>query len=107
MRKSTLLLMATVAFLMLASAGCDMGQSRTRSAATRWERTLETARFEAAQESLAQGRYAFARKVLEPCMHSGRRHQEAERMMTRIQEADQMYAQLKSYRNEDTQEWAY
>ena len=84
-----------------------MGQAREQGAAARWERTLETARLEAAHESMAQGRYAYARKVLEPSMRSQQRHHEAEQILTQIQEADQMYAQINSYRNEDEQERAY
>ena len=106
MRTTTLVLLAATALLMTA-AGCECKQARSASAAARWERALETACLEAAHESLAQGQYAFARKVLDAGVHSERHLQEAEQMLAQIQEADQMYAQVNSSRNEDEQELAY
>lgn len=91
-RLMTLLLIAMVA--MLTTAGCNGG--RKASAQSRWEETMDEARVEAARQSMAEGRYEYAQRVLEPCIRSDGRHQEdAEQLMTQIQ----MFAQLSTARN--------
>jgi hypothetical protein len=107
MRNITTILLVTAAFAALAVSGCDVGGSRKHGAATRWEQTMEQVRLDAARESLAQGRYEYARKVLEPCMNSPRKHQDAEQLMVKIEAAHQVYAQLSSYRDDDNKDRAY
>lgn len=105
--KTMLFLMLAAALILTTACGCDVGTARKQGAAARWEETIEQVRLEAARESLAQGRYDYARKALEPCLKSERNHQDAERLMAQIQAADQVYAQMADYRDEDNQERAY
>lgn len=101
MKKLTTILFAAFVLVLIAAAGCDVNASRKQSAQKRFEESMNQARMEAARQSLAQGRYAYARKVLEPCLNSARQHDDAERLMARIQAVDQVYAQLNAYRNAD------
>ncbi len=105
--KTLIIMAATAAVVLTAAFGCDVGGARKQGAISRWEQTMEQVRLDAARESLAQGHYAYARKVLEPCMKSERSHEDAERLMAQIQAADQMYAQLASYREQNEQDQAY
>ena len=110
MKTMTLIMFATAALLIAAVSGCSTGNARREKAEARWEQKIEETRLEAARTSMEKGRYAFARKALEPCMRSerrGRRHRDVEQLMVRIQEADQMYAQLESFREEDERERVY
>ena len=108
MKTTTTTLFAIVAAVLLMIAGCDMSASRKQGAQMRFEETMDQARLETARRSLVEGRYAYARKVLEPCLDSPRRHDEAEHLMAQIQTADQVYAQLNAYRQEsDDSERAY
>ena len=118
MRTTIFILIAVCVFAMPVVCGCDAGGTRKESAAVRWEKTMDQVRVEAARESLAQGRYAYARRVLEPCVNDAHRERcgqrfhrrnerlqrDVEQMMVRIQAADQMYAQLDSYRQESEKE---
>ena len=107
MKALSFIMLAASGVVMFAASGCDVGGARKQGAAARWEQTLEETRLEAARESLARGHYAFARKALEPSMNSERHHEDAKRLMVQIQAADQVYAQLASYRDDDEQERVY
>jgi Tfp pilus assembly protein PilF len=107
MRNITIILLVAAALVLTVASGCDVGGSRKQGAAVRWEQTMDQVRLDAARESLAQGRYEYARKVLEPCMKSPCKQQDAERLMAKIEEAHQVYAQLSSYRDSDNKERAY
>jgi Tfp pilus assembly protein PilF len=84
--------------LALAAVGCDNG-GRKQSAQLRWEEKMDNVRIEAARQSLAQGRYEYAQRVLEPCMRSEDTSKDAEKLMTEIKAAHQMYAQLSVQRD--------
>lgn len=107
MRNITIILLAVSALVLAVASGCDVGGSRKQGAAMRWEQTMDQVRLDAARESLAQGRLEYARKVLEPCMKSPQKHQDAERLMVKIEEAHRVYAQLSSYRDDESKERAY
>lgn len=110
MRTVTLIMFAAAACLMAFMCGCSTGDSRREKIESRWEQKIEETRLEAARTSMAEGRYAFARKALEPCVRSGRqgrRHRDVEQLMVQIEAADQMYAQLRTFREEDEQERVY
>ncbi|HDS84473.1 MAG TPA: hypothetical protein ENN97_04675 [Phycisphaerales bacterium] len=100
MKSTTTTLFAIAAAVLLTMAGCDMSASRKQGAQMRFEETMDQARLETARRSLAEGRYAYARKVLEPCLNSPRRHDDAEQLMAQIQTAHQVYAQLNAYRQD-------
>jgi len=107
MKKMTTIMLAAVAVVLTATSGCNVSSSRKESAAARWEQTMSQVRLDAARESLANGRYDYAQRVLEPCMNSADNHQDAEKLMAQIQAAHQAYAQLSSYRDADGKERAY
>jgi hypothetical protein len=60
---------------------------------------MDQARLDAARQSMAQGHFEYARKVLEPCIHSPQAVQDAEKLLMEIQSAQQIYAQLASNSN--------
>jgi hypothetical protein len=107
MKKTTIILLLVCALSLLAVAGCDVSASRHQTAELRFERTMDRARMDAARRSLAAGRYTYARKVLEPCLNSPRQHDEAEHLMTKIETANHLYAQLNAYRDDSKEEQAY
>jgi len=90
--KTTLNILLTAALLMLA-VGCDSG-SRKQSVQLRWEETMDEVRLQAARQSLAEGRYDYAQRVLEPC-----KNKDAEKLMAEIKAARQMFAQLSTARD--------
>ena len=95
-----------VALIVIAASGCDVSQSRKHSAEARWAQHMEQVRLEAADQSLAEGRYEYARRILKPVESSRYRHR-AERLMSRIEAERQVYAQLSSYRDGQEQEQVY
>lgn len=107
MKKMTTIMLAAVAVVLTATSGCNVSDSRKESAAARWEQTMNQARLDAARQSLGDGRYDYAQRVLEPCMKSGKSVQDAEKLMAQIQAAHQAYAQLSTYRDADSKERAY
>lgn len=101
MNKLMISLLSVVALAVLTVAGCDVNAGRQKGAQVRFDQTMYQVRMDTARQSLAEGRYAYARKVLEPCLDSPHNHQEAERLMARIQAEDRAYAQLNAYRSAD------
>lgn len=95
------------ALVVLATTGCDVSQSRKQSAEARWALHMEQVRLEAADQSLAEGRYEYAQRVLEPCVESPRHRHQAKRLMSRIEAERQVYAQMSSYRDDQEQERVY
>lgn len=102
MRKlTTIMVLIAAAVVLTAVSGCSCNNKQS-AAEARWERTMESARLDAARQSLAQGRYEYAKRVLEPCVNSPQKNQDAEKLMVEIQAAHQVYAQLSTYRNDTT-----
>ena len=98
MRKLTTIIMLIAAVVLLAAvSGCTCGNKQS-AAEARWERTMETVRLDAARQSLAQGNYEYAKRVLAPCVNLPQKNHDAEKLMAEIQAAHQVYAQLSTYR---------
>ena len=67
--KKTITIIALVSVLMFVS-GC-LESNRKESAQLRWQRTMDQARVQAAQQSLEEGRLAYAERILERRQSSG------------------------------------
>ncbi len=106
-KMTTIIMLAGAVVVLTAASGCDVSSSRKQSAAARWEHKMEQVRLETARQSLANGRFEYAQRVLEPCMNSAEKHDDAEKLMAQIQAAHQAYAQLNSYREDSSKERAY
>ena len=74
--------------------GCSESNNRISSAERRWERVMEKARIEAAQESIEQGRLEYAVRLLEDL---------AESDSAFAAQAKQILEQLKAARQEIAQ----
>lgn len=61
--KKTITIIALVSVLVFVS-GC-LDANRKESAQQRWQRTMDKARVQAAQQSLEEGRLAYAERILE------------------------------------------
>ena len=61
--KNTIIIIALVSVLIFVSGCLESG--RKESAQMRWQRTMDHARLEAAQQSLEEGRLVYAERVLE------------------------------------------
>ena len=69
MKTYRVLFLTLAAVFVLMLAGCQEG-AQTASAQRRWDRVMEQARIEAAQESIDQGRLAYAKRILEDMVKS-------------------------------------
>ena len=101
MKKITTILFVAAVLVLMTATGCDVTASRKQCTQQRFERMMNQTRLETARQSLAQGQYAYARKVLEPCLNTPGDHQDAEQLMVQIQTADRVYAQLLAFRDQN------
>ncbi len=88
---------------LTAAAGCNIDAHRRQSAERNFERKMDQVRMEQARQSMAEGRYEYARRVLEPALESAQRGHEARTLMHQIQAADQVYTQMAEFRRDDDQ----
>jgi len=58
--------MIAATLLVMTVSGCLDG-NRKESAKLRWERTMDKARIQAAQQSFEEGRLVYAERILEDC----------------------------------------
>lgn len=70
MAQKKIILIAAAALVVLSLAGCGESSNRTSSAERRWDRVMEKARIEAAQQSIEQGRLEYAIRLLEDLVES-------------------------------------
>ena len=99
MRKShNILMLIAVVVTLTVLTGCTY-DSKVSASELRWQHTMEQARLDAARQSLAQGQFEYAKKVLEPCINSPKTGQDAEKLFMEIQAAQQVYAQLTASRS--------
>lgn len=90
--------MITLAVIaILAVSGCGQSSSQSSAAHRRWDRVMEQARFEAALESIEQGRLEYAILLLEDLVESGSVYSEqASQMLDDLRAARQQSAQAYS-----------
>jgi len=87
------ILIALLALLLLTPlAGCGESNSRTASAQRRWQRVIEQARLEAAQQSIEEGRLLYAVRLLEDLVESD---------SVFAEQAKQLLDKLRTTRNSD------
>ena len=93
--KRTIMIIALVSVLMFVS-GC-LESNRKESAQLRWQRTMDQARLEAAQQSLDEGRLAYAGRILEGRQSSDMKapmKKEVLLLETRIQNENEQFAKV-------------
>ena len=91
--KNTIMIIALVSVLMFVS-GC-LESSRKESAQLRWQRTMDQARVQAAQQSLEDGRLAYAERILEGRQSSDMKASMTNEILlleTRIQNENEQFA---------------
>jgi Tfp pilus assembly protein PilF len=94
MRHKNYILVTAAAVAVFVLTGCGESNSRVSSAERRWERVMEKARIEAAQESIEQGRLQYAIRLLEDLVESDSAFAD---------QAGQILEQLKAARQEIAQ----
>jgi Tfp pilus assembly protein PilF len=70
MTHTKIILIAATAIAILSLAGCGESSNRVSSAQRRWDRVMEKARIEAAQQSIEQGRLEYGVRLLEDLIES-------------------------------------
>lgn len=90
-------ILITVAALVVVSlAGCAESNSRPSAAQRRWDRVMEKARMEAAQQSIEQGRLQYAIRLLEDLVESESAFSEqAKQILEQLKVATQEIAQAR------------
>lgn len=91
--KKVITIIAFVSVLMAVS-GCTES-SRKESAQLKWQRTMNQARLEAAQQSLEEGRLVYAERILKGRQSSGLKaplENKALQLEARIQNENEQYA---------------
>lgn len=94
MAHTKIILIAAGAFAVLSLAGCSESSNRVSSTQRRWDRVMEKARIEAAQQSIEQGRLEYAVRLLEDLIESE---------STFAEQAKQILAELKVAKQEIAQ----
>jgi Tfp pilus assembly protein PilF len=82
---------AVITLVVIAVAGCETKAAHQRNAEQRWQKTLEQAKLNYAQQYLDQGQYAQAKAILEP-MASGGKDPQAEMLLTEVEQRRSLYA---------------
>lgn len=99
-------IIATVLLLVVIS-GCN---SREESAQLRWQRTMDQARLQAAQESFEDGQLTYAQRILRECNRcSDPKYPlagQVQELMGRIEDEQKRYA-IAGNQTEDPEEMAY
>jgi len=83
------------AVLVLVTVSGCLENDQKGSAHLRWQRTMDQARLEAAQQSLEQGRLAYAERILKECKHTDPESPlavEAQQIRKRVQHESSQYA---------------
>ena len=91
--KKMITLIAAVLVLVTVS-GC-LESDRKESAQLRWQRTMDQAKLEAAQQSLEQGQLAYAERILDECESSDPESplaNEVQQIRARVQHESNQYA---------------
>jgi len=92
-QKITLVIAAGL--LLVTVCGC-LESSRKESAQMRWQRTMDQARLAAAQQSIEDGRLAYAERILSECGQNSDPAsdvaRQVEQLRSRIQTQRQQYA---------------
>jgi Tfp pilus assembly protein PilF len=106
MAMQTKLYIMIIAVLAMATLSGCLDSARKESAQSRWQRTMDKARLQAAHESVEQGNLAYAQKVLEDCVESNSSvSADAQVMLAQIQNDRQQYA--KNQQEDTENEQAY
>lgn len=87
----TMTFVAAMILVVIAAAGCETKAAHQRTAEQRWQKTIEQAKLNYAQQYLDQGRYAQAKAILEP-MASGGNDPQAEMLLTELELRRSQYA---------------
>lgn len=91
------ILIAVTALAILSLAGCGESSSRATSAQRRWDRVMEKARIEGAQQSIEQGRLEYGVRLLEDLIESDSAFAEqAKQILTELKAAKQEIAQARA-----------
>lgn len=89
------ILIALVIGMLLILTGCGMTNGKT-GAQRRWDRVIEQARFDAAQESIEQGRLDYAILLLEDLVETNSAFAEqAREMLAELRKVRQEFAQAR------------
>ena len=92
MKTKNTMMAILVAFALVTLSGC-LDSARKTSAQNRWQRTMDKARIQAAQESLEQGNVAYAQLVLEDCLESNSSiSHDAQLMLAQIRTTQEQFA---------------
>ena len=95
--KKMITIIAAVLVLVTVSGCLESG--RKESAQLRWQRTMDQAKLEAAQQSLEQGQLAYAEKILDECENSSPESplaSEVQQIRERVQHESNQYAKAGS-----------
>jgi len=97
MRYKKYILVTAAVFVVLALAGCSESSNRVSSAERRWDRAMEKARIEAAQQSIEQGRLQYAIRLLEDLVESDSAFaDQARQILEQLKTATQEIAQARA-----------
>ena len=97
MARKQFILITVVALAVVSLAGCGECNTRANVAQRRWDRVMEKARIEAAQESIEQGRLQYAIRLLEDLVESESAFSEqAKQILEQLKAATQEIAQARA-----------
>jgi Tfp pilus assembly protein PilF len=97
MAQKKIILIAAGALAVLSLAGCGESSSRVSSTQRRWDRVMEKARLEAAQQGIEQGRLEYAVRLLEDLIESDSAFAEqAKQILAELKAAKQEIAQARA-----------
>jgi len=97
MSQNKIILIAVTALVVLSLTGCGESSSRASSAQRRWDRVMEKARIEAAQQGIEQGRLEYAVRLLEDLIESDSAFAaQAKEILEQLKAAKQEIAQART-----------
>ncbi len=82
---------AAMIIVVIAATGCETKSAYQHNAEQRWQKTLEQAKLDYAQQYIEQGRYVQAKAILEP-MVSDANDAKAEILLAKVEERQSQYA---------------
>lgn len=96
MNTQKFIIFIAIGAMVLTLAGCQEG-SRRDSAQRKWDRVMEQARIEAAQESIQQGRLAYAKRILQDVIRSDSDFSDqARQLLELVEELNQQFTAARS-----------
>lgn len=91
MSRTPITLLAAMIFIAIIAVGCETKTAQQRNAELRWQKTLEQAKLEFAQQYVDQGQFVQATAILEPMIVKDK-IPEAEILLDEIEQRQIQYA---------------